>query len=191
MDITLGEMKKKVIRLLGDEIQETEDYGIIYASGYDADLLLDSIHAAITAIANRVWKANIAEIDETDTLDVPDDFIEVDAIYDNKTGVFLPKLMLAANKTRLMGVETNAWTVTPYGTINFLISLSSDGGLLYYSSRWTLPTSDDEDLEPPQQASTAIALYATSYCLLNQATQQTTLAAFKSKIDSGDRKSVV
>jgi len=188
MNTTLGEMKKKILRLLGDEITESEDYGVpITGAAYDADLLLDSVHAALSAIAIRVWKPNSADIEGNATeVDAPGDFIEVDGVYDNTTGTFMPKFALTASKTKLVGIETNAWIVSPYGNITFVNALTSKGAKLYYSATWEVPVLDNDALEPPQLACTAIALYATSYCLMNQATQQATLAAFKSKVDSGN-----
>jgi hypothetical protein len=188
MNTTLGELKKKILLLLGDEITESVDYGVpITGATYEASILLDAVHAAIAAIAVRVWKPNSVVIEgSVSEIDVPIDFIEVDGVYDNTAGLFLPKLALTANKTRLMGIETNAWTLTSPGTITLINALGTTGGILFYSATWEIPEIDTDVLEPPQLACTALALYAVSYCLLNQATQQATLSQFKQKVDSGD-----
>jgi len=186
------QMKEKVIRLLADEIAEDgwNDYtGVTQGTGFEAPLLKDSIHAALDAITIKFWKSATFDVDglveEVGEEDIPEDLLSVEGVYDKTTGVFLPKMSFIANKTSLIGIETNAWINYPENTLVFVNALGDEGALVYYAAMWDKPEDEDDLITTPACAITAIALYATSYCLLNQAAGSANLAQYRTKVDSG------
>lgn len=186
------QLKEKVIRLLADEIAEESwnDYsGVTQGTGFEAPLLKDAIHAALDAITIRFWKSATFDVDglaeEVSGEDMPDDLLSVEGVYDKTSGYFLPKLSFIANKTSLIGIESNAWTNYPENTITFVNALGDDGALIYYAATWDKPEGEDDLITTPECAITALALYAASYCLLNQAAGSANLAQYRTKVDSG------
>jgi len=186
MDLEFGDLKRKVIRILADDIVEP-DYGeTVGGTVYSADTLKDAICAALDAITVRIWKSQTEDIDGGESeYDAPDDAIGIEGIYDKTVGSFLPMMGLRANKNTLVGVETNAWIDYPEGTIAFVNILGTDGAKIYYSASWTKPVDDDDALEPPESTVTALVLFAASYCLLNKATGSANIRQFDTKVDSG------
>lgn len=186
MDLVFGDLKKKVIRILYDEIVEP-DYGeAVGGSIFDADLLGDAICAALDAITVRVWRSETESIDGgASEYDAPDDAIGIEGVYDKTVGLFLPQMGLQANRNTITGIESNAWIDYPEGTIAFVNELGDNGATIYYSASWAKPVDDDEELEPPASTVTALVLFAASYCLLQQASGSANIRQYNTKIDAG------
>jgi hypothetical protein len=181
----LATFKSRVIRLLGDEVIE-QDYGEPIAGNiYSAAALLDACCAALDAITVRVWKQSIHEIEETGTeFDLPIDLIEIEGVYDNENEMLVPQLPFVQGHS-LTVESVNAWIPYPYGCITFMNELNEDGALIYYSANWAYPEEDEDVLEPPEIASTALCFYAASYLLLSQAATTGSIRQFNQKVDSG------
>lgn len=195
MDITFGEMKRTIIHLLGDDEDpltgNESDYGD-YGSAlggvtYNAELLKDSVHAALTALANRLWKQSVISYRQEgeDVVTLPPDLIDVDAVIDRETGIALPKIQLYTGGSIAADTNSNAWMLYPHGRISFVNDLGSEGVSMYYSATWTRPDLDDDFLEPPNIAAAAISFYAASYCLLRSATTNAQISQYDTKIDAG------
>jgi hypothetical protein len=63
--------------------------------------------------------------------------------------------------------------------------LGDDGATVYYSAYWAKPEDDEEALETPDIATAALTMFAASYCLLNSASQASSIRQFGTKVDSG------
>jgi len=190
---TLGEIKLKVISLLG-EVQKLEDEDgepleVIEGSKSDASLLTEGVCAALRRITARVWKQSIFELEEEEAVSVfelPIDLINVEAVFDKKLRVFIPKMPLQVSGTMNISAG-NAWHTYPYGSLTFINAIDPTyGATAYYAAQWEIPVEDDDEIEAPTYTHTAIVLYATSYCLLGKAAASAGIAEFKQKIDSGD-----
>ena len=186
MTITFADLKAKVIRALGDIVVPGGSGGEPLAgTTYDKDLLKDSVHAALDAITVRRFKASVAQVaGDYGQMDVPDDLIEVEAILDITNNVFLEQVPMAVGKGMSPGGRLG-WYIYPTGTIVFTDDLGDDGAELYYSAYWAKPEDDEEDLETPDICTTALVMYAASYCLLNSASQASSIRQFNMKVDSG------
>lgn len=193
MDTTLGEMKLKILRLLGDfqkDSVEEDDYGVpISGQTFDADLLKDGVHAALDALSTRFWKEAVADIaltdDETHVFSLPADLIDIEAVYDGTLGKTIPRLFLRAGEGIAASQTDNIWLDYPQGSITFVNSLGSSGAKIYYSATWAKPDIDDDNLEPPVFTSAAIAFYGASYCLLRAASSSASLRQYATRVDSG------
>lgn len=182
-----GALKRKIIRILGDIPTGGGSGGEPIAGGqYDADLLMDSIHAALDAITVRVWKSATDTIDaNAEDHDFPDDLIDIEGVFDLGSGVFIPESGMYALGTMNNPEAQNAWVRFPDRVITFSEALGDDGGVLYYSAFWTKPEDDDDTIEAPDIASTALVMYAASYVLMQQASLSANVRQFNTKVDSG------
>ena len=182
MDTTLGQLKLKVIRALSDEADGESPVG---GATYNADLLLDSVHAALDAITSRIWKPAVGIVEASvDESELPADAIDVEAVYEKSLGLFIPRILMQVGST-LTSSTGNGWLLYPSGKITFVNTLGSSGADLYYSSRWVKPTKDADLLEPPASVLTCLILFSASYCLLTDATSSAAIDRFKTKVDSG------
>lgn len=185
-----GELKKKVVRLTGDTVVVDDGpsgHQIVRGKQLDADILKDACHAALHAITGRQWKSGLFEIaEEGEEFVLPDNLIEVDAVIDNEIGVYIPKVTFELGASSgASSSDGNAWLDTPSGSIVFTSSLSASGAKIYYLADWEQPVYDEDVLECPEFCLTVLTLYAASYCYLRKASQQTDLAQFKTRVDSG------
>lgn len=193
---TLGEFKKKVLRVMGEEI--IEQAGVsgadtpIRGTNIDSEFLIDGCHAALNAITIKQWKSAVFQIDlEGDSFELPPDFLEIEAVFDNELQTFLPKLSFELGTSlTTSAIEGNAWVDTPQGFLGFTNGLKASGAIVYYSALWSLPVSDEEELEAPGMCLTALVLYAASYCFLQKASQQGELSQFKTRVDSGQPEDI-
>jgi hypothetical protein len=126
---------------------------------------------------------------------LPDDMIDIESIWSDRFGSFLPQVSFHPGE-HLDNVWANSWFLFPEGSINFVMDLNQDEVLtMFYSSFWTPVSEADEaatlstvpvQLESPRITMEAIALYASSYCLLNAANQTANWRQYATKVDSGD-----
>jgi hypothetical protein len=182
MAITFSEMKEKVIRVLGDIVVGGSSGGDpTHGETYDALLLKDGIHAALDAITIRRWKPSFLDVDGgSDSESLPDDLIDVEAVLDITQNMFLERVSMQATRGLAQG-----FYLYPSGTITFTSVLGDDGATVYYSAYWAKPEDDEEALETPDIATAALTMFAASYCLLNSASQASSIRQFGTKVDSG------
>lgn len=189
---TLADVKESVLRLLQDPVKTEDDDGIaltvVRGNQTSSELLVDAVQAALSRISARVWKQSIYETSETEdasVFDLPSDLIKVEAVFDNNLGTFIPKLALQATG-QIAITSGNAWLQYPEGKITFINAIpAADGAKIYYSAHWALPTDDADVLDSPAIADTAVALYATSYCLMGEASGTARLRQFSQRVDAG------
>jgi hypothetical protein len=182
---TLADVKQRVIRLLGEEVGNTYPDPVA-GTNTSSELLTDAVVAAISALASRYWKRAILAIEadpDATSVDVPEDLIEIEGIYDTEIGGFIPKAYFQIGET-LLGTNQNVWTDFPTGTITYSQPMA-EGGNIYYSAEWEIPTADDSVIEPPSFCLSYITLYATSFVQLKNANAQAELRQYGTKVDSG------
>jgi hypothetical protein len=182
MSITFDQMKQKVIRVLGDiVVPGTSGGDVTHGETFDAYLLKDAIHAALDALTSRRWKPSSFDVDGgSDTESLPDDLIDVEAVLDITNNIFLERTTMQAKS----GFQ-NGFYLYPAGTITFTATLGDSGATVYYSAYWAKPEDDEETLETPDIAATALTMFAASYCLLNSASAAASIRQFATKVDSG------
>jgi len=184
MNTTFAELKLKIIRCLSDEA-ETVEYQPLGGATYSADLLKDSVHAALDAICSRLWKPETFEVDpEVDTWPLPDDLLDVESVYEKGLGLFIPRISMRVGSSLSSSIG-NGWLMYPHGVITFVNDVSSSGCTVHYSARWAKPEDDGDALDPPASTLTCLILFAASYCLLSDATSSASIDRFKTKVDSG------
>lgn len=186
---TLADLKKEIIRLLGEQIQETDEEGqaleVIQSQSTDSDLLISAVNAALRHIPTRVWKQSIFEISEEGSVfDLPTDLIEVQAVFENESALFVPKMILRASGNMSVSAG-NAWYPYPQGKITFINELAATGANVYYSAMWTELSAEDDVCEAPAYANTAIAFYGTAYCLARKASESGAIRQFAQRVDAG------
>jgi hypothetical protein len=181
MDTKFGDLKRKILLLLADEADEESPVG---GGTYSAALLQDAVHAALNAICQRVWKSSVAVTEEdVSTFGLPSDVIDVEAVYDTKLGIFIPRIQMQVGQA-FGHPNGNAWHLFPSGTLAFINNVI-DGATVYYSARWAKPTRDNDLLEPPDSALTCLILYSASYCVLTDIASSGSIRQFNTKVDSG------
>jgi hypothetical protein len=183
-------LKAKVIRMLGDIVTggtpTSGPYVPITGTLYDADTIADGISSALTAITSRQWKNAYVDVPgdiNTLSTDVPYGLIEFEGVYDNYFNQFIPRVVFAPNKTQF-NTWVNGWYIYPSGTITFLNAIQA-GVRISYSTYWTMPEDDTDDLETPAFCDSAIILFAASQCALAKAVQSASIRQFNMKVDSG------
>jgi len=186
VNVAFGELKKKVLRILSDQLIEVDSGdALLGGKTYSAELLSDAVHAALDAITSRIWKSATFDIaSSVDESDVPEDAIDIEAVYDNTIAIFLPKLSMQVGIT-LSSVTGNGWTLYPTGKLKFINEIGSSGCTVYYSSGWMKPINDADLIEPPATTLTCLILFAASYCLILSSVEAADLGNFKTKVDSG------
>lgn len=187
MDTTFGDLKQRIIRLVGDDpvIPGSGSDAMIAGAQTPAELLRDGIYAALDAICTRSPKTKTWAITNARQFDLPSDLIEVDGVYSNNQAVFLPEFQLMAYEGGYNNAS-NAWDIYEDGKLTLHTALSSsENATVYYSASWLKPIADSEQLEPPAYVETALALYAAHYVLFYDATQSGKLGQYKTKVDSG------
>jgi len=191
--ITVGEMKARIIDLIGDTMAVDDIYATplspVRGGQTSASILLSSIESALDAIASRSWKPSVFEIGAGLTsFDLPDDLIDVEGVRDLTTGELMPQMALQVG-----GAFQNGWMLYPAKQITFANPVGLKGVRVYYSAVWAKPETDsvyfdviDEvPLDAPLVFNTAISFYATSYCLLERANESAILRQYNTKVDSG------
>lgn len=186
MSITFSDLKARIVRVLGDiVIPGTSGGDPTQGTTYDQYLLKDSVHAALDAITIRRFKSAIMIIaGDYGQAEIPENLIEVEAVLDLTNNIFLEQVPLTVGKGMSPGGRLG-WYIYPTGTLMFTDDLGDSGAELYYSAYWEKPEDDEDLIEPPDITATALVMYAASYCLLNSATQASSIRQFATKIDSG------
>lgn len=183
---TVADLKNEIIRHLGDEVDP--DVSPVAGTGFTHEVLLAGIRASLIALTVRLWKPAVLTIDADEegisSVAVPSDLISVESIYDKTNSVFLPRLIFTPGKP-LIDDEQNAWIDYPHGYITFLSKITL-GGSIYYSSHWSVPTDDDDEIDAPVVAMNYLSLYATSHIFLGTASAQAEIRQFATKVDSGN-----
>jgi len=184
MATTLGELRSRILRLLGDP----------EGAGYSGDLLLDGIVAAMEAILP--WMPKTARTlftgdGNTVIYALPSDLYETEAVVVNLSGEVLPRSVLSpGQKLGLYSTNVNQWIEYPSGSMTFAKALRTGEVYdLYYLARWTKPTTtslDSEVLETPDVALTGLTIYAAAYVILPTAIGVSELNPFKTRVDSGN-----
>lgn len=180
---TLSEIKTEIIRLLEDTILPASDP--IEGTQTPADLLSFSVQAGMTAISQRVWKQSVLDLLPGDlVIDVPGTLLEVEAILDIKSATYAKRTLFSEGESTDTGFT---FLDFPAGQITLSKEIGSEGGKLYYSAIWELPTGalDSDTLETPSRLRSALALYGASYCMLARASGSSNIRQFGTKVDSG------
>lgn len=180
---TLLEMKSQIIRLLEDTVLPNSDP--IEGTQTAAGLLADSVRAGMTAISQRVWKQCVLDLLPGDlVIELPGSALDVEAILDIKSATYAEKTMFQEG-----GANDSGFTFLDYpaGQITLSSAIGSEGGKLYYSSVWELPSGalDTDELETPSKLNTALALYGASHCMLSRASGSANIRQFGTKVDAG------
>lgn len=193
--ITCGELKKKIIRLVGDTVQAdgSGDSNPIHGADTDADTLLDSVHAALTAVCNRYPKPSVVDtLSLTATEDglvypMPDDTFEIEAVQDLAEGEFLPEIRMQAGMSPASNVGSagNSWLGYPSKSLTLMVAFGDKGGRIYYSATWIEPDVDSDVLETPFSLTNALAYYGAAYCMMEKASASARIRQFNTKVDSG------
>lgn len=193
-DLTLGDLKKKIIDLIGDSVKldELDVYAnpmVPIRGGQTSDsILLAGVEAALDAISGRVWKPSVFEIEGgVSSFALPEDFIDIEGVRDLTNGDLLPMIALQVGNQ-----FKNGWLLYPSKTITFANPLGTKGARVYYSAVWAKPTTDayvteidDAVIEAPAPLTTALTFFATSYCLIERANEAAVLRQYNTKVDSG------
>lgn len=200
-----AELKRKVIRALGDEPVEpsSSDSFLVHGAQTSAEILADGVEAALKAICNRFPRSLTIEFSESgDTFELPANFIEVDAVYDSKSMLFVPQMQFRSNVSPYGengNLSANSWYIYPSPDaeapeagdptptfISFLSGLTVKQTVkVFFSALWDIPTEDTDVIQPPQMLTTPLTLYAASYCLLRSAAESSNIRQFATKVDSG------
>lgn len=176
------ELKLAVIKVLDDTVNE--DASSVAGRTFDAEILKDAVNAALVAVNVRTWKKSVFTVEAHATdVDVPDDFIDADAVFDNKLNAFLPHISFQVGSP-LISASGNGFYMYPTGKISFLAELET-GGKVFYQARFTKAEQDNQFLESPDTANPAMTFYAASYCLLGPAVSSGDIRQFNTKVDSG------
>jgi hypothetical protein len=186
MSISFSETKGKIIRVLGDIVAtKTADTDPTQGQTFTADLLKDSVHAALDAITVRRFKpAELEVAGGAISEELPEDVIDIEAVFDKTEGIFLEKIVMTVGQS-LTPRAGNGWFISPSNQLSFANALGISGATIYYSAYWTKPVDEEEYIEAPDITITALTMYAASYCLLNSAAQASSIRQFATKVDSG------
>jgi len=186
---TYAELKRDILRLLGEDEESGSDP--VAGEGVSAALLQDAVHAALEAITTRVWKRSKTTIltttdpavEDTYQFTLPTDLLDIEAVYYHSVGQFIPQLDMKVGNQFASGAG-QAWILYPEGQITF--TNEPDASLdIYYSALFTLPTDDDDVLDCPRAALTAVAYFAASYCRIPDASSAASIRQYNTKVDSG------
>lgn len=186
---TLADFKREIVRLLGETVQETDEEGqplsVVQSQSTSSDLLISAVNAALHHIPTRVWKQSIYEISSVGSVfDLPTDLIEVQAVFENSSATFIPKMALKASGKMSISAG-NAWYPYPQGKITFINELEVTGADVFYSAMWPELSAETDVCEAPSYANTAIAFYGTAYCLAKKASESGSIRQFAQRVDSG------
>lgn len=198
MALTLADAKKKLLRLVEDEVVVTvvtpavvgppavPAVTLVSGAKYSPDLLLDAVHAGLDAVLNRLWKSSKYTIATAGTVfTLPTDLVDLEAVRETENNVLLPKLNLSAGQV-FSDRTGNAWTPYPEGSITFANIVDAGTIEIFYSAVWTKPTLETDVLEVPSIAHTAVLLFAASYCLLTESSGAARLRQYNTRVDSGN-----
>ena len=192
MTTTYGEFKKKVIRLLGDEVQLTDP---ISGAQTSSDSLQDAVHAALSAICNRYPKSfsyqltpGSGETFPRTDFSIPSDCIDIEGILDHTNSLFLPQIEIMVDQSPY-GTHShlgNAWECFNNKFLKFETALiGTEIYMVYYSGMWNVPSDDGDVIDPPDFMIPALTMYATSYCHLAAASSAGNIRQYATKVDSG------
>lgn len=210
--ITLGEMKRKVIFLLGDVIEEpgSGDSDSVHGSQTEAEVLLSGIEAALLAVCTKFPRPRTITLVDGSQFPLPVDFIRPEAVWDSKTRLPLPLISLDSNISMYgeANFSGNAYSIYPKsegtqvltddpivywdptenpvvngGVISFLTKI--DSVTLFYSAVWPYPASDADIISAPEILNLPIQLFATHYCQMMNASKAGGIRQFNTKVDSG------
>jgi hypothetical protein len=182
---TFAEMKARVVRLGGSEVEITEDTGITYGSDYTAELLAEAISAAMDAILPWVWCPSIEAITGAALSHaLPANLYSVEAIWDETLNTYITPAILAPGQPTATE-SGNSWIQYPNGYVTFYDEIGDDGGKLYYASVWTKPSTESGELSTPIYANNGIAFYAAGYALTRRSVEAASIRQFATRVDSG------
>jgi hypothetical protein len=186
--VTYGTLKRSILELISDDVIEADLYGSLRGVQTSELLLFDAVTAALAAVSTRCWKHSTFNVEGgVSSAVLPDELIEVEAVRDLETGLFLPSIPL-----KISQVFSDGWTVYPQGSITFNKQLSDKGAQVFYSAVWDTPVEDvyfnidtfEHDF--PLILLTPIKFYSAFYCLFNRGVQSAILRQYNTKVDSGD-----
>lgn len=209
--ITLREMKRKVIFLLGDVIVEpgSGDTDPLHGSQTSAEELLNGIEAALQAVCSKFPRPRTLTFVAGSQFPLPVDFIRPEAVWDSKTRLPLPLISLDSNismygeanfsgnafsiypaseGTQVLADPPEIWDSTVNqvengGVISFLTKV--DSVKLFYAALWPYPVLDDDVISAPAILNLPIQLFATHYCQMMNASKAGGIRQFNTKVDSG------
>lgn len=187
MASTLGTLKEKVVRLLGDVVTVDQSGNVaIPVSGtkVDAQTLDDAVRAALSAVSEfyPARSVLIPEVTESTgkVVELPSDFWDLQGVLFN--GYFVEQRYFRPGFV----TEEVSFTQYPSGFLTFSHELANSSVEIYYTSSYPFPDSDEDDMPTPVLLDEAISLYAASYCLLPQATTTGTIRQYGTEVDSGN-----
>jgi len=177
---TFGELKGRILRLVGDPEQDA----------YSDDLLRDAIQAAQLAILPWIPKTATSEFAAGSTEYVlPTGLYAIEAVVVRSTGEMLAAAVFAPGNYRGENISaTNDWLEYPAGSVTFSKELDEPYDL-YYLAQWTditENTQDNDALEPPDYCSTGMVLYGGAYVLQPSAVNAAEVRQFNTRVDSGN-----
>ena len=181
--VKFKELKQKIIRSVEDTVDENASP--LSGATYLAANLEDAAHAALHAIASRYWKRAVLSVNaDAESVTVPDNFIDVDGVYDKKDALFIPKLAFQVGNA-LATTVGNGFFLYPSGTITFINKIGSLGATVFYQSHWTRPEKDNDLLDCPDFLVTALVQYSGAYLLGANAVSSASIRQYNTKVDSG------
>lgn len=177
---TFGELKSRILRLLGDPSGE----------GYSQELLMDAVQAAQLAILPWMPKTAVTSLAAGDTVyTLPADFYAVETVVVTSTGECLPAAMFSPGQYHGAYISgTNDWIEYPAGSLTFSKELP-EAYDLYYLATWTELTESTDNaytLEVPPQAIVGMVFYGAAYALQPIAVGTAEIRQFGTRVDSGN-----
>lgn len=181
---TLSDLRNRCLRILGDDT----------GSQFSDELLNDGVMAALDAILSWYPKSQTLVCegdDEKTSFDLPADFYRIAAVFDSNTGMYIPAATMAPFQSPGGNIEANQdYLEFPDGSIVFANALVAETSCtVYYYASWPHVTEDDDlndwVIPTPIWLDTALALYTSSYALLQKASQSSNIRQWNVDVDSG------
>jgi len=183
MTMLLGDVKRNVLRILGDPT----------GAAYTDEIIRDGVIAALYAMlpwVPKVTTTTFAGDGATKTFVLPVDLHEVDFIEVLSSSEVIAKAILAPGKYHGDYIAaTNDWLLYPTGSISFSKAIpEGETYTMYYLKFWTVPPAGSTDsyvLEPPDRTLTAIIMYTCAHCLMASAVTSADVRQWNIRTDSG------
>jgi len=181
---TLADLKKTLIYVLGDQIDNTDPVKLVGKQYKDNDVLVGGINAGIDAILPWVPKASVATLTTDGVVtefDLPTDLYRIEAVWDATSKSFLSLRGLTPSVTWKDAADPLSYIEYPEGHLSFSYAPAAAGVNVYYGARWTKVVLDTDTITPPVITHYPLVLFAASHATLSKSSLASVTRQYISK----------
>ena len=180
---TFGNLKTRILVLLNTALDGTFSDATVTEAAYSAIRQVVEYFPKLSSSALTVFAEDASGLFASD---LPADVIDVDAVLDLGTSLFMPRANFNYGDYHGTAVQVNDWSLYSAGKITFSQDPTTNGVTLFYRAYYDAPLNEAAELDTPNLLFNMLSYYAAYEASFTKAETAANIRQYNIKVDSGN-----